>query len=113
MAFLLLVLTCSGSKDSDFYDVEEDKFCGKQMSEHDKPALSPLPRESGITEYRFDQTSLLSKKPTSPSRLQKDYHSLDRQLPKVKEESTMEPPVPLILRREENIKPRTQKGRNY
>ncbi|XP_034221716.1 uncharacterized protein LOC117632369 [Prunus dulcis] len=78
-----------------------------------KPALSPLPRESGITEYRFHQTSLLSNKPTSPSTLQKDYHSLDRQTPKVKEESTMEPPVPLILQREENIQPKTQKGRNY
>lgn len=98
---------------ADFYDIVEVKFCGKQMSEHGKPALSPLPRESGITEYRFDQTSLLSKKPTSPSRLQQDYHSLDRQLPKVKEESTMEPPVPLILQREENIQPKTQKGRNY
>ncbi|VVA14355.1 PREDICTED: PLAC8 [Prunus dulcis] len=93
---------------------------GQRISENapqwrgdDKPALSPLPRESGITEYRFHQTSLLSNKPTSPSTLQKDYHSLDRQTPKVKEESTMEPPVPLILQREENIQPKTQKGRNY
>ncbi|KAJ8753779.1 hypothetical protein K2173_000033 [Erythroxylum novogranatense] len=44
---------------ADFYDIVEDKFCRKETEEINLPKLSPLPREEGLSQFRYNPTSPL------------------------------------------------------
>ncbi|OVA17227.1 Uncharacterized protein family Cys-rich [Macleaya cordata] len=101
----------------DSYDIVEDKFYRKEMSETDRPVLTPLARENGSVQSRLSQGSPLwsSSSPSkpgvinspSPRRYSNGYDTPNGHLPMLVEGSstrgedrTMTPPSPLSIQRE-------------
>lgn len=98
------------------YDIVEDKFCKKQVNDGNEMPISPLPREDGEYQFRYSPSPGTSSSPLhtmtarspSPSRFSNEYKSPGRHLPSVEEESrskaedsTMRPPTPSIITRED------------
>ncbi|CAI9772187.1 unnamed protein product [Fraxinus pennsylvanica] len=96
------------------YEIVEDKFCKRKG---DQLPMSSLPREDREFQFRSNPSSPLgySSSPShnmkanspSPSRFSKGYHSPERQLSLIEEESHMQgkdekmtPPSPSVIRRE-------------
>ncbi|KAM7499419.1 hypothetical protein LguiA_023833 [Lonicera macranthoides] len=95
------------------YDIVEDKLYRKDVVESEQPLpISPLPREDGEFNSRLSPSSspqIIKTNSSSPSRFSRENHSPGTQLPLVEEESyttekdeTMVPPIPSLIRREEN-----------
>ncbi|GAV80847.1 PLAC8 domain-containing protein/DUF2985 domain-containing protein [Cephalotus follicularis] len=103
---------------ADYYDIVEDKFCRKQTNEQSRIRLSPLARENGAFQLKSSprrnsprMTRFGTNASPSPSRLSNEYHSPDRQLPRLEEDlymidtdNFMKAPILQSVQREDDTK---------
>ncbi|ONK61809.1 uncharacterized protein A4U43_C08F33820 [Asparagus officinalis] len=93
----------------DYYEIVEDKLYAKGMGDDNQLVLSPLPHEDGLALFTSSPSSpYIVKSSSSTPKRSPGGHSPQANLPTVKEESsvksegsTMKPPVPVIIQRED------------